>query len=272
MNTPPSAPGAAAPEARPRKPRYDVEVLRIRALTPRMVRVTFGGEMLGGFEWNGPAAHIKLIFPTPQAAAAAGTSAAPAVRPTMRTYTPRRFDPRGPELDVDFVIHGEGPASSWAAQAAIGQRLTVAGPGRSYSIDREADWYLLVGDDTAIPALGTILEGLPAHIPATVLAEVVDRREEHPLTAPRSHTSVRWLPRGPDPSAAGRPLEEALRGLQLPPGSGRVYVACEASAMRRIRSHLLHERDLPKAHLVTRGYWRLGETDHPDRDYGEDVA
>jgi NADPH-dependent ferric siderophore reductase len=110
----------STPAARPRKPRYPVEVTGVHALTPRMVRVTFGGEALGAFEWNGPAAHIKLIFP----------AATDADAPTMRTYTPRRFDARVPELDVDFVIHGEGPASTWAAQAAPGQRLTVRARGR----------------------------------------------------------------------------------------------------------------------------------------------
>jgi NADPH-dependent ferric siderophore reductase len=263
MTMPPSAPeGAAAPPARPRKPRYAAEVTRVRALTPRMLRVTFGGEALSAFEWNGPAAHIKLIFP----------AAADAAAPTMRTYTPRRFDARVPELDVDFVIHGEGPASNWAAQAAPGQHLSIAGPGRSYAIDAEAGWYVLVGDDSAIPALGTILEALPADLPATVLAEVVDQAEARDFSAPRARSSIRWITRGADTARAGQALEQAVRALELPPGNGRVYVACEADAMRRIRRHLLHERALPRANLVTRGYWRLGATDHPDRDYGEDVG
>ena len=258
---------SAAPETpRPRKPRYAVEVRRVHRLSPHMVRVTFGGEALRSFEWNGPAAHIKLIFgpaePEPGAA-----------RPTMRTYTPRRFDPRGPELDVDFVIHGEGPASSWAAQASAGQALTVAGPGRSYVIDARAPWYVLAGDESAIPAIGTILEALPAHVPASALIEVGDRAEEHPLTAlPRPHTSVRWLTRGREASVPGAVLEQAVRELNVPPGDGRIYIACEADAMRRIRRYLLQERALAKTQLVTRGYWRLGATDHPDRDYGEDVG
>lgn len=266
MNSQPSPPPPSTETARPRKPRYAVEVQRVRQLSPRMVRVTFGGESLRGFEWNGPAAHIKLIFgpaePVPGAA-----------RPIMRTYTPRRFDPRGPELDVDFVIHGEGPASSWATQASVGQHLTVAGPGRSYTLEPQAPWYLLVGDDTAMPALGTILEALPAHVPANVLIEVADRAEEQPLTAAaRAHTSVNWLSRGSESARAGALLEQGVREVTLPAGDGRVYVACESDAMRRIRRHLLQERGLAKAQLVTRGYWRLGEVDHPDRDYGEDIG
>lgn len=259
---------------RPRKPRYRAQVRLVRRLTPRMTRITFAGEELAGFDWNGPAAHIKLIFDSAQAAAgeAAAGSGESAARPVMRTYTPRRFDAAARELDVDFVIHGEGPASTWAEQAQPGQSLTIAGPGRSYTVDPQADWYLLAGDDTAIPAICTILEALPAGVKAVALIEVIDAAEEHPLETRSANTEIRWLPRGPNPASAGRELEAAIRRVELPPGAGRIYVACEAEAMRRIRRHLLHEREFPRDRLVTRGYWRLGETDHPDRDYGEDIA
>jgi NADPH-dependent ferric siderophore reductase len=147
---------APAPAAKPRKPRYPATVMRVKQLTPHMVRVTFSSPELATFGWNGPAAHIKLIFGDPAATP----------RPTMRTYTPRRFDPAARELDVDFVLHGEGPASTWAAQAAVGQTLTIAGPGRSYTIDSAAPWFVLAGDESAIPAICTILEHLPPAAPA----------------------------------------------------------------------------------------------------------
>lgn len=266
-----------SPPAKPRKPRYSATVKRVQRLTPRMVRVTFTGPELAAFGWNGPAAHIKLIFAaaTPVAAAESASGAgAPAdsaepPRPTMRTYTPRRFDREMCELDVDFVLHGEGPASSWASQAAVGQTLTVAGPGRSYAVDGEARWIVLAGDDSAIPAIATILEHLPAGISARVFIEVVDAAEEHPL-CPASNAAITWLHRGEDPTRAGALLEAALRELPWPEEPGRVYVACEAGAMRRIRRHLLTERGMSRDHIVTRGYWRLGETDHPDGDYGQD--
>ncbi len=257
-----------ADAGRPRKPRYRVEVKRVRRLTPRMVRVTFTSGELGGFGWNGPAAHIKLIFESePQGAAPEG-----GVRPTMRTYTPRRFDAEARELDVEFVIHGEGPGSAWAAQAEAGQSLTIAGPGRSYAVDPAAEWYLLAGDDTAIPAVATILESLPPGIQVHVLLEVVDQAEEHPLEAADRRPEILWVRRGADPRNAGGELETAIRRMPLPAGAGRIYVACEAEAMRRIRRHLLSERQFPRMHLTTRGYWRCGEADHPDRDYGEDVS
>jgi NADPH-dependent ferric siderophore reductase len=261
---------AAVPQGsvRPPKPRFAVTVKRLERLTPRMVRVTFTGPELTDFAWNGPAAHIKLIFATEAAQAALPGTDSP--RPATRTYTPRRFDRDARELDVDFVIHGEGPASAWASQVAVGQTLLIAGPGRNYAVDTGADWHLLAGDDTAIPAISTILEALPPDAAATVFLEVVDAAEEHELHV-GANTSVTWLHRGPDPSHAGGPLEATLRGFQLPPGSGRIYVACESGAMRRIRRLLLNDWKLSREQVVTRGYWKLGAVDHPDRDYGEDT-
>jgi NADPH-dependent ferric siderophore reductase len=258
--------------ARPRKPRFAVRVKRVRHLTSRMVRVTFTGEALSGFGWNGPAAHIKLIFETPEDQQAGTPAPQSAPRAAMRTYTPRRFDGAAGELDVDFVIHGEGPASAWAERAAVGQPLTIAGPGRSYAVDPAADWYVLAGDDTAIPAICTILDVLPPSVKALALLEVIDSADEHALETRSANTEIRWLTRGADPRHAGRELEANVRRMELPPGVGRIYVACEADAMRRIRKHLITERAFPRDRLVTRGYWRLGETDHPDRDYGEDIS
>ena len=253
--------------ARPRKPRYPATVKRVVHLTPRMVRVTFTSPELADFGWNGPAAHIKLIFA--QAAPVAGSEpSAEAPRPTMRTYTPRRFDRDTRELDVDFILHGEGPAALWAAQAAVGQTLTIGGPGRNYVVDAAADWFLLAGDDSAIPAISTILESLPPKASATVFLEVVDRDDEVDIPA-HAGATVTWLHRGPDATHAGGPLEASLRNYSLPEGSGRIYVACESGAMRRIRALLLTDKTIDRGHVVTRGYWKLGAVDHPDGDYGQ---
>jgi NADPH-dependent ferric siderophore reductase len=252
--------------AKPRKPRYPATVKRVAHLTPRMVRVTFTSPELADFGWSGPAAHIKLIFSQPAPAA----PGAEAPRPTMRTYTPRRFDRATAELDVDFILHGEGPAATWAGQAAVGQTLTIAGPGRHYVVDPSAEWFLLAGDETAIPAIATILEILPASAAARVFIEVEDRADELQIPA-HPKTTLTWLHRGPDEARAGQPLEASVRSYELPAGNGRVYVACESGAMRRIRAHLLKDKNVNREHLVTRGYWQLGEVDHPDGDYGQDI-
>jgi NADPH-dependent ferric siderophore reductase len=254
--------------ARPRKARYAATVRAVQPLTPRMIRIVFGGPALAGFNWNGPAAHIKLIL---------GQDTAETRAPS-RTYTPRRLDVDRQELTVDFVLHGEGPASSWAAQAQVGQPMLIAGPGRSFGLDPQAEWLLIAGDESAIPAIATILEVVPDGVHTQVFLEVNDAADEFAIAAPRPNISIHWLHRaqpvtGHDGMArAGVELAAAVAAFRLPLGIGQLYVACEADAMRRIRAHLLVERALPREWVTTRGYWKQGATDHPDRDYGEDVG
>ncbi len=261
-----SAPDPSA--TRPRKARYAATVRAVRPLTPRMIRIVFAGPALAGFTWNGPAAHIKLIL---------GEDTAE-MRAPSRTYTPRLFDAARQELTVDFVLHGEGPASSWAAQAQVGQPMLIAGPGRSLALDPQAEWLLIAGDESAIPAIATILEVVPDRVRAQVLLEVNDAADEFAIAAARSNISIHWLHRaqpvtGHDGAArAGLELAAAMAAFRQPPGIGQIYVACEADAMRRIRAQLLVERGLPRAWVTTRGYWKQGATDHPDRDYGEDAG
>jgi NADPH-dependent ferric siderophore reductase len=259
-------PAGGSPRRRPTfRP---VEVAQVVQLSPRMRRVTLRGAALEGYSWSGPAAHIKIVFPLP--GHDAPTLPEPeGPRPLMRTYTPRRFDAQARELDVEFVLHGDGPAASWAAQARPGQQLLIAGPGPGYAINAEADWYVLAGDETAIPAIATILERLPQGKPASVYLEVVGRHEQRALASPADVT-LAWLERGPDVERAGVALEQALRDAPLEPGVGQFYVGCEASAMRRIRAQLLNERGVASQNLVTRGYWKHGASNHPDHDYGTD--
>jgi NADPH-dependent ferric siderophore reductase len=235
-----------------------------------MRRVTFGGSDLATFVWSGPAAHIKIIFPEP--GLGLDTVAVPepdGPRPsTTRTYTPRRFDPDALTLDVDFVLHGHGPASAWAAQARIGQQLVMMGPAPGYAIDADAPWYVLLGDDAALPAIETILQALPATTPATVFLEVVAPDEERSLARP-ARTDVRWLPRGDDAGAAGTALLAAVENFTWPAGAGRVYVGCESLAMRRLRDAIVEASGLERTRVVARGYWRVGAVNHPDRDYAE---
>lgn len=254
---------------RPNRPRYACSVQSVRQLTPRMLRIVFSGRELANFAWNGPAAHIKLILGPPPSGSE---------RPLSRTYTPRHFDAARCELAVDFVLHGEGPASTWAAQAQVGQPMVIAGPGRCYEPNAQAQWLLIAGDESAIPAIATILEVIPDTLRTQVLIEVNDAADEFGIAAARQNVNIEWLHRihpivGQNSVvAAGTELMGAVVAFQPPAGPGCVYVACEAEAMRRIRRHLLVERALPREWLTTRGYWKQGATDHPDRDYGEDVA
>jgi NADPH-dependent ferric siderophore reductase len=232
-----------------------------------MVRVTFTGDDLGAFGWNGPAAHIKLLFPEDGQAEPDMPQPDGPRSTRMRTYTPRRFDPAVPELEVEFVLHGDGPASAWAAQAQVGQGLILAGPGPNYEVDSGAGWFLLAGDDAALPAIETILDVLPAEARGRVLVEVADEHEQRPLSS-AAQVEITWLHRGAQLADAA--LEQAVRAIELPTGNGRIYIGCEAAAMRRIRKHLLQERGLDPSTIVTRGYWKLGDVNYTDHDYGTD--
>ncbi|MFI5270041.1 MAG: siderophore-interacting protein, partial [Chloroflexota bacterium] len=262
---------------RPRPRFRTAEVRRVERLSPRMVRITVGGEELDGFETPAPTQHLKLIIPEPgqdrpvlpDPSLPKGAVSPGQLRPLMRTYTVRRYDVATSELDIDFALHGDGPASSWAGQAKPGSVVALAGPGgRRYAPDLEAGHYLIAGDESAMPAIGILLEALPASVDAQVYVEVGDETEELDWRTD-AQLHVRWLHRQGD-QRPGDPLRSAIAQAPVPNGNARVWVACEASVMRQIRKHLLEDWRLDPSAIVTRGYWKEGEPNYRDGDYGED--
>lgn len=267
--TPASAPtsagtSATAPPARRRPTLRAVHVVRIDELGPRLRRITFGGETLAGFAAPRPGAHLKLFFgdlPADWRPEPGG------LRPLARTYTPRRFDAQRNELEVEFVLHGDGVASTWAAQAQVGTPLTLAGPGGGHDISSDWTHVVLLVDETALPAAGMIMDALPEGCSVTLVGEVDDAQDERvPSQRPVQHLT--WLHRGPTGAAPGALLQALANTMALPPDA-QWFVACEAGAMRAIKSTLLTERRLNRDQLISRGYWKLGATDHPDQDTGD---
>jgi NADPH-dependent ferric siderophore reductase len=246
------------PSRPPRTPPRPVLVSQIRQLTPHMIRVTVTGEALADYPTPGPASHLKLFFPKLSEE-----------RPVNRTYTPRRWDPMTGELDIDLLVHGTGIGSTWASEARIGEPAAVGRAGGSYELDPAVERLLIAGDDSALPAIGTLVEALPASVEARVFIEVENADEEQEL-ASRARMDLTWLHRG-DRASVGSLLEAAIRDSELSEGSGKVWVACEASIMRNIRTHLLHERGLARESIHTQGYWKSGETNHPDHDMGKEI-
>jgi NADPH-dependent ferric siderophore reductase len=239
-----------------------------------MVSVMVGGDALDGFRIEAPTSHIKVFLPAPGQAEPLLPEYTPdgviwpdeAERPAVRTYTPRRFDEATRTLEVQFLLHGTGPASEWAERARPGDRLAVGGPGGRFVMDPSVERWWIAGDESAIPAVGTLLDVLPASATADVHLEVEGPDDEIELPT-AAKAAITWHYRRA-PGAWGEELYAAATdGL---PDSGRVWVACEAAAMRRIRRYLVAERNVPAGDLVTRGYWRLGESNHPDHDYGDD--
>ena len=235
-----------------------------------MRRITLTGAELEGFPPVGPASYIKLIFPEPGQTEPTRPLPDGPRAVSMRTYTPLAVRPEALEVDVDFVLHGEGPASTWAAQASVGQVLYLMGPGPGYLPDTACPQHLLIADDSALPAVETILAALPASARAQVLLEVISDAEQRPLYS-AARLEVTWLVRGNNHRAAGQPLAAALHALAPVGPDTRIYLACEAAAMRRIRQQLVEVLGVNRSQIVGRGYWKLDVVNHPDHDYGEDA-
>ncbi len=234
-----------------------LQVRRSERLTPRMVRVTLGGDELSGFPGDGPDRRIKMFFPAPGQdrpavpRASTGGPVWPAgeARPAIRTYTVRRFDAGAGELDVDFVLHGEGPATEWARDAAPGAWVGVSEPGGRWEPDPAADFQVVIGDETALPAVATVLEAI-GDVPALVVVEIADAAEEQALARP-----VTWVHRGA--AEPGVPLMAAVQQAAFPAGRGQAWLSGESACVKDLRQHLLRDRGLDRRAVYATGYWRL---------------
>ncbi|AQY64561.1 siderophore-interacting protein [Pseudomonas veronii] len=234
--------------------RRRLDVLRVVDITPRMRRITLGGPELAGFVSLGSDDHIKLMFPQNAAEQAALQSPTFSIKgdgpqPAMRDYTPRRFDLSLGELDIDFVLHGDGPASTWAEQAQVGQHLYIGGPRGSMIVPDIFDSYLLIGDETALPAIARRLEELPAGRTVLAVIEIADAAERQTLQS-AAEVEVIWLVRGQ------ADLLDTVRALTLPSGALYTFVAMETKLSRQVRRVLLDTHKLDEAFLKAVGYWR----------------
>ncbi|GAA1009546.1 siderophore-interacting protein [Acrocarpospora pleiomorpha] len=259
----------------PLKPRL-LEVSRVQRITPTTVRVTLTGADLEGFQEAAPADHVKLCLPEPGAALPVMPTLGPdgleppppgSPRPILRDYTVRDYRAAENELDVDMVLHGHGPAATWAGRATPGDRVGVLGPRGSVMVPLVLDWYLLGADETAIPALARWLKLLPATAKVIAFAEVADAREEQDLPS-AADVSLTWLHR--DGVAAGESdvLVRAFLGVTRPAGEGFAWVAGEAGTLVPIRRHLRGDFGLPKDRVDVDGYWKRGivNLDHHEQD------
>ena len=256
--------------------RYPVVIQKIDRLTPRVANLLLHGPELTGFVPAGPGAHIKLILPppgeteVPQPLGYSGRRpvfAEGVTPPFLRTYTPLRFNAERLELEVEMLEHGDSPASQWLRRARSGQRIIVAGPRGGWEPPQDGDRYLVMADDTGIPAAVQVLQALPPHRRSEAIFEVEDAAERRPLPGVADGLP-QWLYHNPPRRSPGAALEDAVRSLEFPAGRTYVWMALESGAMRRIRNHLINEAGLPPERMVTRGYWKLGVADHPDGDYG----
>lgn len=259
MTQPAPAPAPSSDPRQPQRVRHEtrrrvLNVKTVAKLSPTMVRIVLQGDELAGFTSLGFDDHVKLFFPEP-----GGDEA----KVAGRNYTPRRHDAEAGELTIDFALHEAGPATRWAEQARPGQSLTIGGPRGSFIIPAAYDWHLLVGDDTALPAIARRLEELPAGTRVVAVAEVDTREDEIPLPT-RTNASVHWVHRHGAPAGQSEPLAQTLRSLPLPKGDFYAWVACESSVAKALRAQLLAEHGAKPQWMRASGYWRQGVADVHD--------
>ncbi|WP_323014420.1 siderophore-interacting protein [Devosia sp.] len=269
-----SEPSAPADPRAPLRVRHDtrMRLLTVEAITditPRMRRFRLTGDM-AGFASLGHADHIKAFFfpegvePKTPPIGPRGAEFAPGERPEMRDYTPRYWNVAEGWIELDFVLHGDGPASGWAAAASIGSTLVIGGPRGSLVVPAAFDWYLLAGDETALPALGRRIEELPAGAPILAVIEVEDEAEEQRFET-KAALTLRYVHRKGLPAGNNSLLLDALRTAAFPLGAAYAYIAGEAAMAQALRAHLTEERGFDPAYIKAAGYWRLGVADaHED--------
>ena len=246
-----------------------VHVETVEPMTPQLVRIVFGGDGLAGFAAGEFTDHyVKLQLPPPGVdyAAPFDVEEIRATRPReqwprTRTYTVAAWDPKAVRLTIDFVVHGdEGVAGPWAAAAQPGDTLQLMGPGGAYTPDAAADWHLMVGDPSVVPAIAASLARIPDGRPVHVLLQVGGPEDELPLSSP-GELRVSWLHGG-----GAERLADALRALEFPAGTVHAFVHGEAGAVRAVRRHLLAERGIPRESVSITGYWKQTRTEEGWRE------
>jgi NADPH-dependent ferric siderophore reductase len=253
--------GDTRPVARTRR----AHVLRSEYVTPHMIRVIFGGPELAGLAVGAFAdAYVKLIFP-PVGASYSEPFDFDDVRrtlpseqwPVMRSFTVRWWDAAAGELAIDFVYHGdEGIAGPWAAKARPSDEIQFRGPGGAYTPSKNADWHLLVGDESALPAIAAALERIPDGVSARAFISLETSSDEQVLKSP-GKLQTQWVTR----SESGDGILEAITQAELPPGQVQAFVHGEAGMVKQLRRYLRFTMQVSNESLSISGYWRAGRTD-----------
>jgi NADPH-dependent ferric siderophore reductase len=207
-----------------------------------MARVTVRAESMVGIVTR-PAQDIELLLREPSG------------RRVKRRYTIRHARPEAGEFDLDVLLHGDGPGARWAESARRGDEVEFQGPRGKLEL-RAAPWHLLIGDESALPAIAAICEALPTGETALALIEVRDASDEQAVDA----AAVRWMHRNNTPPGTPDLLAGALSDIDLPDGTGRAYLMGESRAMVSLRA-VVESRGVPHDAIFVKGYWNVGRPD-----------
>lgn len=226
--------------------RRPLTVTEVRRLASAYLAIEFACDDLADFVSLSEDDHVKLFF--------AGEPEADG-KPPMRDYTPRAWDKAAGRFTIEFALHDDpGPATAWAMAAKPGDRLDIGGPRGSMMVGHGHDWYWLIGDEAALPAIGRFLEERPdAQIHAMIAADPI------PLAASANH-SVQWVQRPADQATDPAPLRDAIADRAFPSGDGFIWIAAEAGVATALREHV-EASGHPSEWLKAKGYWTAGGED-----------
>lgn len=258
------------PDRSPKRVRHPLRfrtlaVSDVQALSPSMRRVTLAGDDLADFVSVGFDDHLKFfvpiegqespVFPILGPEGPVFPEGAPPL--VGRDYTPRRFDPINNTLDIDFALHDEGPATQWARQARIGEKVGIGGPRGSFVIPLAFDWHLLIADETGLPAVARRLEELPAGTRALAILEVDGPQSEIALES-EAEIRLHWVHRNGLPAGSDGAFLATLEGIRFPDGDYHAWVACESAVAKTLRTWLIDNRHANPKWMRASGYWRRG--------------
>jgi NADPH-dependent ferric siderophore reductase len=265
MNT--STPSSLAVE----RVRHEIKLRRLRVqridrIGANFLRIRFSGDTLHDFVSASFDDHAKLMLPAQPGQPLVlpvpgpdGLALPPgAEKPAMRDYTPRHFDGAARVLDIEFVLHGDGIASRWAEAAQPGDEVGLGGPRGSFIVPTGFDWHLLVGDETAIPAIARRLEELPETAQAITVIETGDAGDRRTFTT-RARLQTHWIETGPADA-----LARAVAALKLPAGEGFAWAGGEAASIAAVRQVLVDPagHGLNKGRVRASAYWKRGSAGH----------
>lgn len=232
-------------------------VIRKETLSPHFIRIVLGGPGLSDFPEGYEGGYIKLVLPPlPNSE-----------KPRVRSYTIRHFAPQTHELSLDFACHpgddNQGPASQWAATVEVGDEITIDGPGAVKPLDAEADWVLIAGDMTALPAISVNLEALPNTAKGYAVVEVLSEADKLAIDVP-PNVELHWVINS-QPTSPNTCLADAVKELPWLEGKPSVWLASEFDTMRNLRSYFKLGRQVDRDNLYVSSYWKMGETDEGNK-------
>ena len=212
-------------------------------ITTGMLRIVFQSDELRGFESPSPDDHIKVFIPGNQSN-----------EQISRDFTPRAWDVKERTLTLDFVLHERGPATEWALNARLGDILEIAGPRGSTIVPDDFDWYLLLGDATAIPSFSRRLQTIRPDVPVYVFLLNRETANQHLLESTLNR-HIYWLASNQNRFEDILAFRNALHDFALPPGDGFVWIAAETKVSRELYRYLIEERKHPAEWVKASSYW-----------------